>query len=190
MKKEALTVLLLFAIALAAVAVPIVFMRSTGTAANSFATDTTFTAGNIPVKDSFPIAKSIHHNDSISLTDSTLTNDSIPTSTQLSSSLSPTEPDTLQMDSLQRAIYRHNKAIDDSLALDSLNRKRKNGIDAPVTYIANDSLTYDASTGLAFLYGDSHVTYEDMDLKSEEIYMCLDSSLVHAMGSVDCRGKK
>ncbi len=182
--------LLLFAIALAAVAVPIVFMRSTGTAANSFATDTTLTAGNIPVKDSFPIAKSIHHNVSISLTDSTLTNDSIPTSTQLSSSLSPTEPDTLQMDSLQRAIYRHNKAIDDSLALDSLNRKRKNGIDAPVTYIANDSLTYDASTGLAFLYGDSHVTYEDMDLKSDKIYMCLDSSLVHAMGSVDSLGKK
>lgn len=99
-------------------------------------------------------------------------------------------PDTTKMDSLQLAIYHHNKAIDDSLALDSANRKRKNGIDAPVTYSANDSLTYEAGTGLAHLYGDSHVAYEDMDLKSDKIYMCLDSSLVHATGSVDSLGQK
>lgn len=42
--------------------------------------------------------------------------------------------DTTKMDSIQRAIYRHNKAVDDSIHLDSLNRKKKNGIDAPVTY--------------------------------------------------------
>ena len=33
--------------------------------------------------------------------------------------------DTLAMDSLQRAIWRHNRAIDDSIQLDSMNRKRK-----------------------------------------------------------------
>ena len=67
--------------------------------------------------------------------------------------------DTLSMDSIQLAIYRHNKAVDDSLAQDSINKKRKNGIDSPVEYSAEDSLTYEAATGLAHLYGGSKVKY-------------------------------
>ena len=98
-------------------------------------------------------------------------------------------PDTTKMDSMQLAIYHYNKAIDDSLALDSANRQRKNGIDAPVTYSAEDSLVFEAATGKAYLYGDSHVLYEDMDLKSDRIDMCLDSSLVHATGSRDSLGQ-
>lgn len=97
-------------------------------------------------------------------------------------------PDTTKMDSLQLAIYKYNKAIDDSIALDSINRRKKNGIDAPVHYVANDSLIYEGGSGMAYLYGDANVKYEDMDLKSEEIYMCLDSSLVHARGGVDSTG--
>ena len=100
----------------------------------------------------------------------------------------PLEPDTTQMDSLQLAIYKYNKAIDDSIALDSANRSKKNGIDAPVHYVANDSLIYEGGSGMAYLYGDANVKYEDMDLKSEEIYMCLDSSLVHARGGKDSTG--
>lgn len=97
-------------------------------------------------------------------------------------------PDTTKMDSMQLAIYRHNKAIDDSLAFDSLNRKRKNGIDAPVHYTAEDSIVYDATTGLAHLYGSSTVKYADMDLASEKIYINLDSSVVHATGAADSTG--
>ena len=97
--------------------------------------------------------------------------------------LSPT--DTTQMDSLQLAIYRHNKAIDDSIRLDSLNRQKKNGIDAPVVYEAQDSLVYDAASNTAHLYGSSTVDYENMNLQSDKIYMSLDSSLVHATGSPD-----
>lgn len=93
--------------------------------------------------------------------------------------------DTTMMDSLELAIYKYNKVIDDSLRLDSLNRQKKNGIDAPVKYSANDSLTYEAATGRAHLYGDSHVEYQNMDLKSERIFMVLDSSLVHATGVRD-----
>jgi len=93
--------------------------------------------------------------------------------------------DTTTMDSLELAIYKYNKVIDDSLRLDSLNRQRKNGIDSPVKYSANDSLTYLAGSGTAHLYGDSHVEYQNMDLKSEKIYMVLDSSLVHATGVKD-----
>ena len=100
----------------------------------------------------------------------------------------PLEPDTTKMDSLQLAIYKYNKAIDDSIALDSINRRKKNGIDAPVHYVANDSLIYEGGSGMAYLFGDANVKYEDMDLKSEEIYMCLDSSLVYARGGKDSTG--
>lgn len=97
--------------------------------------------------------------------------------------------DTTKMDSLQLAIYRHNKQIDDSIYLDSLNRQKKNGIDAPVTFSANDSMVYDAQNKTAFLYGTSNVKYENMDLKSERIYLNMDSSLVHATGVRDTATK-
>jgi hypothetical protein len=98
--------------------------------------------------------------------------------------------DTTQMDSLELAIYKYNKVIDDSLRLDSLNRQKKNGIDSPVKYSARDSLTYEAGSGRAHLYGDSHVEYQNMDLKSEKIFMVLDSSLVHATGIRDTTTKR
>ena len=96
-----------------------------------------------------------------------------------------TKRDTTTMDSLELAIYKHNKAVDDSLALDSINRKKKNGIDSPVEYSADDSLTYSAASGHAHLYGQSKVKYQNMDLASEIIYMSLDSNLVHATGKMD-----
>ena len=98
--------------------------------------------------------------------------------------------DTTLMDSLHKAIWKHNKAIDDSLRADSINRQRKNGIDAPVHYTANDSMTYEGESGIAHLYGKASVKYEDMDLQSDQIYMSLDSSLVHATGSQDTAGVK
>ena len=102
----------------------------------------------------------------------------------------PALADTARMDSLQKAIWMHNKAVDDSLRADSINRRRKNGIDAPVEYTAEDSMTYEGATGLAHLYGKSHVKYQDMDLESDQIFMQLDSSLVHATGSTDTLGQK
>ena len=96
--------------------------------------------------------------------------------------------DTLKMDSLQLLVYKRNKAIDDSLRLDSLNRQRKNGIDAPVEYTAQDSMTYDANTGTAHLYGNAKVKYENMNLESDQVYMNLDSNIVHATGTADSLG--
>ena len=93
--------------------------------------------------------------------------------------------DTTTMDSLELAIYKHNKAVDDSLALDSINRSRKSGIDSPVEYSANDSLTYNAIISQARLYGSSKVKYQNMDLASEKIFMSLDSNIVHAEGRLD-----
>ena len=113
--------------------------------------------------------------DSLSLPDSLFKSDSLAV-------------DTTLMDSLHLAINKRNKAIDDSLALDSINRTKKNGIDSPVQFSADDSLVYVASSGMSFLYGNSHVTYQNMDLRSENIYMCMDSSLVHATGARDSLG--
>ena len=106
-------------------------------------------------------------------------------SVQRRDSLGNVVVDTMQMDSLERAIYRHNKVVDDSIRLDSLNRKRSGGIEAPIEYTANDSLVYDARTQTAHLFGSSNVKYQNMDLASDKIYMSLDSSLVHATGTRD-----
>lgn len=99
------------------------------------------------------------------------------------------EPDTTKMDSLELAIYKHNKHIDDSVRLDSINRKKSNSIDAPVTFSSDDSLVYDATAKRAFLYGNSNVKYQNMDLKSDRVQMSLDSNLVHATGKADTTGK-
>ena len=67
-------------------------------------------------------------------------NDSIPTDSIVKDTIKAAFDtikatiDTTQMDSIQLAIYRHNKAIDDALAQDSINKRRKNGIDSPVEY--------------------------------------------------------
>ena len=99
------------------------------------------------------------------------------------------EPDTTKMDSLTLAIYKHNKQVDDSIRLDSMNRKKSNSLDAPVEFSSEDSLVYDAASRRAWLYGNSNVKYQNMDLKSDRIQMSLDSSLVHATGTADTTGE-
>ena len=98
------------------------------------------------------------------------------------------EPDTTLMDSLALAMYHHNKLVDDSIRLDSINRAKSTGVDAPVKFAAEDSMVYRASDKLAFLYGNSNVTYQNMNLASADITMNMDSSLVHATGARDTAG--
>ena len=93
--------------------------------------------------------------------------------------------DTARMDSLQKAIWKHNQVVDDSIRLDSIARKKSGGVDAPVTYSASDSLVYDAKNKVAHLYGSAHVKYENMDLASDRISMDIDKSNVKAMGTAD-----
>ena len=114
-------------------------------------------------------------------------NDTIALKDSIKKDITPTLPaiDTTKMDSLQLAIYHHNQAIDDSIRLDSINRAKKNGIDAPVSYKGNDSLVYDAKAKRAYIYGEANVKYENMDLTSDRIALSMDSSLVHAVGTPD-----
>ena len=99
-----------------------------------------------------------------------------------------TAVDTLDMDSLQLAVYHHNKAVDDSIRADSINSARSNTLEAPVTYSGSDSLVYDANTGMAYLYGDANVKYQDMDLTSDIINMNNDNNTVFALGRADSLG--
>ena len=100
-------------------------------------------------------------------------------------SATPAIPDTLILDSLHQAIYEHNKAIDDSIYLDSLNRAKSNGIEAPVVFSTDDSLVYDAVSKNAYLFGNSKVEYEEMNLTSDHVHVNLDNSLVDANGVSD-----
>lgn len=95
----------------------------------------------------------------------------------LGNEIKPDANDTTQMDSLQKAIWKHNKVVDDSIRLDSIARKKQGGIDAPVNYQADDSLVYDAHSKVAHLYGNSNVKYQNMDLTSDRISMDIDKSL-------------
>ncbi|WP_295433551.1 putative LPS assembly protein LptD [uncultured Prevotella sp.] len=122
-------------------------------------------------------------NDSLSVGDS-VSSDSVSAD---SANMSD-EPDTTKMDSLQLAIYHHNKQVDDSIRLDSLNRKKSGALDAPVTFSSDDSMVYDAKSKVARLYGNSKVKYQNMDLASDRIHMSLDSSLVRATGTADTAG--
>jgi lipopolysaccharide assembly outer membrane protein LptD (OstA) len=78
-------------------------------------------------------------------------------------------------------------ASTDTISADSI-KKSKSMLDEPVTYTAKDSMTYDAATGLAHLYGEAQVNYQNLQLNSDEIVMCMDSSIVHAYGRPDSTG--
>ncbi len=76
----------------------------------------------------------------------------------------------------------------DSLAQDTLkSKKKKQELNAPVTYEASDSIVF-TQGGFAHLYGKGKVNYEKIELESEIITMNMDSSTVYARGKVDSLG--
>ena len=90
------------------------------------------------------------------------------------------KPDSLVVDSL---------ALDtlavDSLSSDSLHKK--DPLDAPVFYEANDSIVF-TKAGFAHLYGQAKVNYQKIELTSGVISMNMDSSTVYAHGLKDSAG--
>lgn len=79
----------------------------------------------------------------------------------------------------------------DSTALqtDSLKGKKeqKDAIDAPVFYECTDSMVW-SRNGNAYLYGAGKVRYDKIELTANVIKMNMDSSVVHATGSMDTAG--
>lgn len=76
----------------------------------------------------------------------------------------------------------------DSLGMDTVPKKEE-GLDAPVSYEANDSIVF-TQDGYAHLYGESKVDYphQRIELTAEVISMNMDSSTVYAHGVEDSLG--
>lgn len=75
----------------------------------------------------------------------------------------------------------------DSIAKDTTEKKKKDAINAPVRYVANDSMVWTRG-GNAYLYGAGQVNYERVELTADIISMNMDSSVVHALGRADSTG--
>ncbi len=101
----------------------------------------------------------------------------------------------LGIDTLSSGTLAHDSLLTDTLALDSLSldslaadtasaRPVGGGLTAVVNYKAQDSLVF-AAGNMAWLYGQSEVTYTDITLDAERLQLSLDSSLVHANGVID-----
>ncbi len=82
------------------------------------------------------------------------------------------QPDSSQMDTVKR----------------DTTKESKSALDFPVQYSARDSITFDYQKSRAHLYGESKVTYENLNLDADLIEISIDSSLVHAMGREDSTG--
>ena len=91
----------------------------------------------------------------------------------------------LSADSLQVA----DSLASDSLRQDTVAERKSNGLDAPVSYVANDSLVF-TQDGYAHLYGEGKVDYphQNIELTAEVITMNMDSSTVYAHGVEDSLG--
>lgn len=80
-------------------------------------------------------------------------------------------------------------AVQDSVAMQDSVAKKKSGLDAPVTYQAKDSIIM-TGTNWAYLFGESDVKYQQIELQSEKIEMNMDSSLVYATFGLDSAGQE
>tara|TARA_R110001592_G_scaffold5171_1_gene28641 strand:+ start:4938 stop:7481 length:2544 start_codon:yes stop_codon:yes gene_type:complete len=65
----------------------------------------------------------------------------------------------------------------------------KDALESKVKYKATDSIRFDMKTQQVFLFGESEIYYEDIELKAEEIESNLDSNVVTARGKKDSTGK-
>jgi len=87
------------------------------------------------------------------------------------------------------ASHKRDSLTNDTIPVDSLKpvKKKKQPLEAPVTYEANDSIVF-TQGGYAHLYGDGKVNYQKIELGAQIITMNLDSSTVYAHGVEDTLG--
>ncbi len=104
------------------------------------------------------------------------------------------QADTLRSDLVGKKSMRARSRVNgisqtDSLEVDSVAvpEKKKQPLDAPVTYEANDSIVF-AQGGYAHLYGQGKVNYQQIELAADVITMNMDSSTVYAHGVEDSLG--
>lgn len=75
------------------------------------------------------------------------------------------------------ALERNDTTARDTAKADTL---KGTGLLAPVAYEAQDSMVYDAASGMTYLYGSGNVGYLDMSLKADAISLNVDDKQVNA----------
>jgi hypothetical protein len=81
----------------------------------------------------------------------------------------------------------------DSLAVDSSEIKKtskKPALEDQIKYSAKDSLIYDLADKRVFLYGDAHITYQDIDLTAGYVVFDMGNQTVTATAGKDSSGKE
>lgn len=103
--------------------------------------------------------------------------------------LFPADSLTAKKDSSSPNIILPDSTQIDTILVEVDTIKKKEALDAPVDYVANDSTVF-VSGNLGFLYGDSKVDYRDISLKGENLSINIDSSTVHATYGIDSIGEE
>ncbi len=101
--------------------------------------------------------------------------------------LSFTHSDSVSLDSLRHLALNDTAQTDTT---DTVAQKKKNQLDAPVTYQAEDSAVYDATTKYAYLYGKGKINYQNIELNADRIMTNMDTMTVRANGSMNDSTKK
>lgn len=78
-------------------------------------------------------------------------------------------------------------SVPDTVATDSVKKKKSQPLDFPVTYESTDSMVWKKG-GYASLFGNGKVNYQNIELTAATIRMQVDSSLVYADGAADSTG--
>ena len=78
------------------------------------------------------------------------------------------------------SIASSNDAVSDTMTVVKNNKKQ--AIDDPVTYNAEDSLIFDYTIKKAYLFGKAFVSYQDIELKAERINFDMTEESVYANG--------
>lgn len=99
----------------------------------------------------------------------------------------PVKADSLPSEVLDYFVQLNDTLQTDTLSNDSVKGKKKDAIDSPVYYECVDSMVW-SRNGNAYLYGSSKVNYDNIELTASIISMNMDSSVVHATGSIDTTG--
>jgi len=108
-------------------------------------------------------------------------------STGLSAFSQTGPPDSLRIREDTLNIQNDTAIADTSLA--DTTRADESMLDAPVDYHAKDSIIFDVTGQMVYLYGDAEVLYQDITLKSEYIEMDLEKREVFAKGLPDSTGQ-
>lgn len=92
---------------------------------------------------------------------------------------------TFQTDSLRADTLN----VADTLAQDSV-AKSSEAIESPVAYKAADSVSFDLRNKKVFLYSDSEIDYEQINLKADRIEIEFQNDIINAFPGEDSLGRE